>query len=240
VSQVAEARGRAGGAASPLFELPHAVGPGERGSRTAALLLHAMLPEDRTWLLEQLNPGEQASLDGLLGELGALGIPGDATLVDRALREKGQHSEPSQPVRPRAASAASVPSAEEIVATAPPSAIAGLFCEEPPGLIAALLGARDWPWRAEVLLELGAYVRLRVEEALDAEPVADPEGSAPRHRATALEARLIAALASRLRAEEAPPAPPAPAQPSLARSLLDRWGGGARRLGRLLDRSLGR
>jgi hypothetical protein len=51
------------------------------GARRAALMLHAMLPQDRQWLLAALPPPQGRALEEMLAELQALGIPPDRELL---------------------------------------------------------------------------------------------------------------------------------------------------------------
>ena len=62
--------------------------------RHAALALHALDEGDRNWLLERIHPGSRRSLVDLLAELGELGIPRDARLVEDVLAQ-GATAKPS-------------------------------------------------------------------------------------------------------------------------------------------------
>ncbi len=55
------------------------------GLRHAALALHALAPQDKAWLLQQLPDPQVRALAPLLEELQALGIPKDRALVQLAL-----------------------------------------------------------------------------------------------------------------------------------------------------------
>jgi len=57
------------------------------GQRRAALTLHALAAPDRDWLLQQLPATDRSALQGLLAELGELGIPADAGVIRSALAE---------------------------------------------------------------------------------------------------------------------------------------------------------
>lgn len=59
------------------------------GARRAALLLHAMQPADRQWLLAALPPQQGRALEDMLSELRALGIPPDRALLQPLAETRG-------------------------------------------------------------------------------------------------------------------------------------------------------
>ena len=101
--------------------------------RQSALALHALASQDRAWVLAALPEGQRAALQPLLAELEEIGIPRDADLL--------------QAVQPPAARQRS---AGEL------DALARLLRREPPGVAAVFLAAEAWPWRREVLQQVGA------------------------------------------------------------------------------------
>ncbi|WP_211473813.1 hypothetical protein [Collimonas humicola] len=167
--------------------------------RRTALLLHAMSAADRNWMLTRLGGAVQTSLNGMLDELAALGIPADRDLLSRAAESTApaRHAAMSaaDPVKLDAGNAAEIlradPLAHAIAAlkNATPASLAQVLKEEPPELIARLLACHAWSWREDLLEQLGQARRLQVERFAHAF-----SGSAPR-----LTEILLDSLASRLK-----------------------------------------
>lgn len=124
--------------------------------RRAALMVHALGGADREWLLQQLPRDQRDRLQALLADLQALGIPADAALLQQAIAAPAPE--------PARATAPQPPALED----ADPAALARALQNEPARLVAQLLHARAWPWRAALLEQLPALKRRRVEEALAA------------------------------------------------------------------------
>ena len=122
--------------------------------RQAALTLHALLPEDRGWLLERLPATRRATLQALLDELAELGIPPDGRLVRDALAA----------MRPSVSPAADVRDAWAALARQSPETMAALLHDEPAGLVARVLAMRAWPWAEALLRSLEVPRRQRVEQ----------------------------------------------------------------------------
>ena len=96
-------------------------------ARQAALLLHALAPQDCAWLLAELEPAQRASAQRLLAELRELGIPSDHALLQPVV-----DTAPA----PQAATA-------RLAALSDPEldALASALAKEPPALVAALVQA---------------------------------------------------------------------------------------------------
>lgn len=154
-----------------------------RRTREAALLLHALAPADREWLIAQLPDAERAPLRAHLDELRAIGIPADRALVEQVV------------AAPRAATAAAPTDggddAMRALEEARAAEIAELLAGEPPFLVAQLLRVKDWTWSRALLRRLGAAERAAVEREL-------ARAAAP--RTIALQRHLVGALARRLAA----------------------------------------
>lgn len=141
--------------------------------REVALALHALVPEDRTWLIERLSPAQQRAVEPLIAELHDLGIPADAHLVDQALR-RGAHEVAR--------------SAQQRIAALRAPRAAELLHGEPASFVACFLGLTAWPWTREYVATLDASAQQQLKQAMhDA-----PEASA------ALRAWLMEAIAVRI------------------------------------------
>ena len=123
-------------------------------ARRAALLLHAMAPADRDWLLASLSPSQRERLQDLLRELRGLGIPADAPLLQALTRE-----EPA-PVLEGAVQRLELLSGHEV------AWLADRLREEPLEISAVLLAHRAWPWRAALLERFDPVRRQGVEAGL--------------------------------------------------------------------------
>lgn len=154
----------------------YATEPGP-SQRRAALLLHSMVPADRQWLLDRLAPAQRSTVQALLDELTALGLPGDPELVRGALAEPA-------PVQPDDTAA---------LRATPGERIAQLLIDEPDRLIARVLRCGPWPWQETVLTHIGASRRRRVVEHLGL-PAANDTPCKP------LDQALIRTLLERCRA----------------------------------------
>jgi len=96
------------------------------GHRQAAAALHGLHELDRSLILEQLAPADQATLRSYLAELSALGFEA-APLADIAPRQSAE------------------------LATAPAAVIYSLLEHEPAALVAQVLAVQPWGWRDELL-----------------------------------------------------------------------------------------
>ncbi|MDQ0086095.1 hypothetical protein J2W35_006476 [Variovorax boronicumulans] len=167
--------------------------PESRGARHAALLLHAMSPEDRSWMLEALPASERAGLMPLLAELEALGIERDPALIDDATTGVPSAAMPQQDFA--AVAPQPFPVSDEAMLHALDDnqvrELVACLRTEPVGLIAECLRLADWPWREGLLAALEPGQRRRVEASLSA--------TAPGFQTPpGMRAALIAAVAARL------------------------------------------
>lgn len=143
------------------------------GARQAALLLHAMSPIDRAWMLDAMPVREREALQVLLAELTALGIASDPALIADA----------------------TMPLSDEAmllsIAGDRLHAVIRALRSEPTAIIATWLRVADWPWREDLLNALEPDQRSRVQALLASTTV----GPMP----PALRAALIAAVVARVR-----------------------------------------
>jgi hypothetical protein len=110
--------------------------------RSLALRLAPLHPDDRRWLLERLPENARARLDGLLAELGGLGIAVDAAVArDFAARNRST---------PALAEDHVLNPDERVIETAAPEQITRLLNTEPPAVRRALMSMRTWSWSAAV------------------------------------------------------------------------------------------
>lgn len=166
-----------------------------KGYRQAAVTLHGMHADDRAWLLGELDQGQRATLEGLIGELDELGFPAQLDLVARDI---GDQAAPAQGPR-------------EQLARAPVDDVAAALEREPVRLVAQLLNAYDWPWADSLLASLPAPRRSAVRAALE-----DVSAAPARDRF------VIEQLAARL-ARQAPQAGAGPAQGTSIVERMRRW-----------------
>ncbi len=195
-----------------------------RGARHAALLLHAMAPADRNWMLDVLPHQERAALVPLLAELEALGIERDSALIDAATSGEEfaapaalQANEvvsgmPHSAVRPDEAMLRSL-DAEQV------SVLAGLLWIEPAGLIAEFLGVADWPWHEALLEAMGPMQRRKIEAHLATMGTA---ASMP----PGLRAALISMVVARLRGRPMDGTPASTPWRKLRHSFVSAFRGG--------------
>lgn len=150
-------------------------------SRQAALMLHAMEPADRAWILEHLSQPERVALQSLLEELEALGIPPDRDCLDglAGLREASTSTEPALEAVVAAGSVMAqgysepapdghVPDGDALMSLDAENTmrLARAWRAQPALLVAQALCLRPWPWRAALLEQLPALQRRRVMDLL--------------------------------------------------------------------------
>jgi hypothetical protein len=117
--------------------------------REAALSLHAMLPEDRDWLLQALPRQQSSALQALLAELRQLGIPPEAAQI--------RESDPS--------AATAIPLASlDCLDEGGFDALIRLLPTEPPRIAASLLGACTPARRRQALAALPPEYANKVQQ----------------------------------------------------------------------------
>jgi hypothetical protein len=200
--------------------------PESRGARHAALLLHAMSPQDRSWMLESLPAPERAGLVPLLAELEALGIERDPALINDATTGASLAAMPQQEIAAIAASPRPVSDEAMLHALDDGQVRELVTClrAEPVGLITEWLRLADWPWREDFLAALEFGQRRRIEASLSA---AAPGFQTP----PGMRAALIAAVAARLRDRLVADAPAAAPWHRLTHSLKQVFRGASSRRG---------
>ncbi|UGQ47968.1 hypothetical protein [Massilia endophytica] len=163
--------------------------------RQTALMLHAVSPDDRRWVMDQLPVPARRELAALLDELTALGIPAEP------LPPLDSVAPGTAPARPG-----------DALRGAPLARVRALLDSEPPWLVATVLAMDAWPWR-------GAYLHGQPEGRRAACRGDGPPALGPR-----LAEALLAALEGKLAALPATPAAPPPLRERLA-GWLRGWTG---------------
>lgn len=164
------------------------------GARHAALLLHALAPADRAWMLKALPAQQQEELQPLLAELEALGIARDPALIAQATASASDavSRDPSDNV----VAGGGMPVSDEAwlheLGRSQVDALVSSLRHEPSALVAECLQLADWSWRDAVLTELEPAQRRRVETLLSS---LRARGATP----PGLRAELIALVAARVR-----------------------------------------
>jgi len=127
--------------------------------RRVALVLHALTPDDREWMLAQFDTHERESLRSLLDELERLGLMRDPTLV----REATGRRAPDERSSANSANIAANDARVHAIAGVPPSVAVHELVDEPAAVLAFILSVHPWPWRSAVLDALGRAKREQVE-----------------------------------------------------------------------------
>ncbi|GKS87318.1 hypothetical protein AVMA1855_24220 [Acidovorax sp. SUPP1855] len=154
--------------------------PVGRSARHSALLLHAMAPSDRSWLLSRLPLPQQQELTALVAELDGLGISPDASVLNEALNACAPGTEAHTTMREEATAfhvaehSSPLPAISDfdfLMALDEKDlvALSKAWRSEPPGLVAMALRLQAWPWQRTLLERLPALPRRRVEDMLDME-----------------------------------------------------------------------
>jgi hypothetical protein len=134
-----------------------ATGSASSGGRNAALFLHALAPNDRHWVMSQLESTQRAEMEVLLGELTLAGLPADRAIVGAALL---------LPAGAEVGSVGSPAGREAALSVLPAETVCHVLGGEPDQLIATLLRWQHWPWQESLLVHVGALRRHRILSAL--------------------------------------------------------------------------
>jgi hypothetical protein len=172
--------------------------------------------------MSQLDPGQRAEMEDLLGELSALGVPVDPSLLKATM--------PPDALR-RAVDVHSGSARTEALKDAPRAALrdapANLVCQvlaaEPDRLIGLVLAQHDWPWTEPLLVHVGPERRQHILDAF--QETVRRSAQAPEARGAALADALLLGLERRIAAlVKSVHAFPGPSRhhPRLAR-FLSRW-----------------
>lgn len=146
--------------------------------REAALLLHGLGPQQREAVLSRLDAGHRATLQPLLEELAALGIPSSLAQAQARAQVGGTPAAPD-----RRGDAAPAPDRERLaVATLEPRRAARALrgCAVP--TVAAVLRDAPLAWRAAVLAELPRDLRRDAAEHIEHALPLPPRVEAALHR----------------------------------------------------------
>jgi hypothetical protein len=144
------------------------------GERKAALALASLGVEDRAWMLERLPEPPRARVAALLDELREMRVPFDRELA-KQLAPEPVKEQPAKEQR-------SLDSADVL-------AVLTALEREPDWLVALVLRARPWPWRAAFLQGIGSERELNIKRALPVAVAVRPK----------FLAALLAALEEKLR-----------------------------------------
>lgn len=137
------------------------------GLRQAAMLVHALAPEDRRWAIGQLPAEVRKQIETLIAELEAMGLPKDLHLIESALQSDKQLAPSEREANaPAGAMLAKDALVNDWVKRHGAAALARLLVREPTSLVSRLLALHDWPWRADLLRQLQPAVRREVAESL--------------------------------------------------------------------------
>jgi hypothetical protein len=117
-------------------------------ARRVALILHALAPSDREWLLDRMAPARRETLRALLDELAELGIAGDSRLVRELVADTTSELE-QDPIA--------------VIAGASAAAAVEALASESAALIEWILSLHVWPWRDALLGALGRAKREHIE-----------------------------------------------------------------------------
>jgi hypothetical protein len=185
-----------------------AMPPADAALRHCALTLHSVDAPDRAWLLAQLPPDQRLSLEQLVAELQAIGIPRDPQTARTAMAFNRNARAATED--DGASDAQGV--CARVLASAAASDVAELLQGEPPALIALILRGQTRERSDAILKDLNAFKRQRVQSLLKAQS-ASGNDAPPR-----LLDGLLTALAQRLERRT-----PRPARPQPAAHWLARW-----------------
>jgi hypothetical protein len=194
------------------FQAVLAQGAGDARLRQAAALIHALAPADRRWAIAQLPAQQRDTVEALLAELTAMGLPRERAIVEAALHPASSHARGGASPDVRSVPAFIGHSTDRteggedtraiaagqavdrwVTAHGVPALIRSLS-SEPVALLARLLTARDWAWRAEAVRHLQPALRQDVGEAMRLRAEADAGATAADHRLLDLLVQRLDAL----------------------------------------------
>ena len=138
---------------APAFDAP---------SRQAALFLRSLGEIDRDWIVSALPTQQQIELRSLLRELQDLGIPEDKKL-SASLISLANEAIPPTCLNVTSSALQGLQQLKPVEVLV----LAKLLNREPAGLVAKVLGLREWSWRAALLNQLDITQQRRVREQLD-------------------------------------------------------------------------
>ena len=130
------------------------------GYRRAALALHGLAEQDRSWILKELPDTDKVALTQLLDELDELGFSGDVADVVQA----ADGSSVSSTAGPH--SGAHSMSRVEQVRRASAEDMFAILENEPGSLIAQILSMESWPWAARFLALFPEARRSRISSLI--------------------------------------------------------------------------
>jgi hypothetical protein len=164
--------------------------------RRAALLVHSLPQGARATVLGQLSEAQRQRLDGLLDELREMNVP---PAHDWLRYIDGASDGESAVIRS--------------LRLVSPRRVSRVLEAQPPEVVAAVLGAAQWPWRSAVLDDLAVQQRIPVNALLD-----DKAGLAE-----AVVQRLLALCLQAVQSDmDADKDEPVPARQATKRNWLER------------------
>ena len=143
-----------------------------KNARQAALMLHAMPPQDCAWLLRNLPTAQSAQLEVLLEDLRSLGILADPTFLAQVQKMPATAFPPSRDTSSESrqpavhTSASSLDDSAQRLESARVDILAAILKSEPAVLVALLLSMRNWSWHDELLEAMSMSQRLAVRRCL--------------------------------------------------------------------------
>jgi hypothetical protein len=146
----------------------------QASTRKAALMLHAMLPVDRAWILRNIPNGQSVQLQALLEELRSLGIPADPSLLTELMSDRvktplveEKKLENSENRTGMGFDAADVTPGGHSLDTARVDILLAILKQEPATLTAHLLSLRSWKWQDDLLQAMSAEQKRAVRQCIE-------------------------------------------------------------------------
>ncbi|MCH2172742.1 hypothetical protein MK489_18360 [Myxococcota bacterium] len=122
------------------------------GLRRAALCLHGLADQDRSWLLDQLEPEQRTKLEPLLQELSELNPPAEVAQLEFEEETVSTPTDREKWIR--------------TIDRAEPSVIRTLLASEPNCVIVSLLSNQSWAWLENFLDSLPLHQRNEITEQI--------------------------------------------------------------------------